>query len=346
MATKTSNAMDQTTSPREEDPPPTTVDTIRPIVDSFFKWIEPKQWEHLLSGNPDDETRYMLAEMLSNMMALIIESTLAEVARRGVKPPEYLSSSLGDALPRAFAQVLDVPDEVCHESSDSLRSIMATEAAACVNSMYFVRTNPVHPYRKYTTTLMTVDEMVDRAIKMLQECTEKKRAISRHSPLQPKCSPGTSTPRHTQEDQEDTESTKSDVTERVEDRPAPDHNVSLMSRIKRFFKSHLQTVTTTQDARRNDDPTQSSSGGYHFPPSPTDCCKSESVEDGYLHRDTFFTMRESRTVHAGRDAINMMALIIESTLARSQERVKPPEYLSSSLGDALPERSLSSGRTR
>ncbi|XP_047429190.1 uncharacterized protein LOC124998735 [Mugil cephalus] len=102
--------------------------------------------------------------------------------------------------------------------------------------MYFVRTNPVHPYRKYTTTLMTVDEMVDRAIKMLQECTEKKRAISRHSPLQPKCSPGTSTPRHTQEDQEDTESTKSDVTERVEDRPAPDHNVSLMSRIKRFFK--------------------------------------------------------------------------------------------------------------
>ncbi|XP_047444216.1 uncharacterized protein LOC125009965 [Mugil cephalus] len=255
MATKTTNAMDQTTSPREEDPPPTTVDTIRPIVDSFFKWIEPKQWALLLSGNPDDETRYMLAELLTNMMALIVQSTLAEVARTGVKPWEYLSSSLGDALPRAFAQALDVPDEVCRESSHPLTSIIVKEAAAaaCVSSMYFVRMYPANPYRKYTTALLTVDEMVDRTIKMLQECTEKKRVMSKHQPLQLKCSPDISTPRHTQEDREDLESIKSDVAERVEEKPAPDRNVSLASRIKTFFKKTVSKMSPLAPTQMPDD---------------------------------------------------------------------------------------------
>ncbi|XP_047465776.1 uncharacterized protein LOC125022863 [Mugil cephalus] len=254
MATKTTNAMDQTTSPREEDPPPTTVDTIRPIVDSFFKWIEPKQWALLLSGNPDDETRYMLVELLTNMMALIVQSTLAEVARTGVKPWEYLSSSLGDALPRAFAQALDVPDEVCRESSHPLTSIIVKEAAAAsVSSMYFVRMYPANPYRKYTTALLTVDEMVDRTIKMLQECTEKKRVMSKHQPLQLKCSPDISIPRHTQEDREDLESIKSDVAECVEEKPALDRNVSLASRIKIFFKKTVSKRSPLAPTETPDD---------------------------------------------------------------------------------------------
>ncbi|XP_047452591.1 uncharacterized protein LOC125015013 [Mugil cephalus] len=213
MATKTTTAMDQTSSPWEEDSPPTTVDAIRPVMDSFFRWIEPRQWARLLSGNPDDETRFMLAELLTDIMALFTKSTLAEVSRRGVNPWEDLLSSLEDALPRALSQALDVPHEVCRETSNSLRSIMYREIGAmCVNSIYY-SIYPVTPYRRYTTGILTLDEMVACTIKILQKSTEKKK-----QPLQLELSLDQDA-RHTEEDQE--ESNKSDVLDTSEDKPAP-----------------------------------------------------------------------------------------------------------------------------
>ncbi|XP_047426192.1 uncharacterized protein LOC124996865 [Mugil cephalus] len=204
MATKTTTAMGQTSSPREEDTPPMTVDTIRPVMDSFFRWIEPRQWARLLSGNPDDETRFMLAELLTDIMALFTKSMLAEVSRRGVKPWEDLLTSLEDALPRALSQALDVPHEVCRETSNSLRSIMFREiGATCVNSIYR-SIYPVTPYRPIA--ILTLDEMVASTIKMLQKCTEKKKLL--------RCT--------------------------LKEKPAP---VYLTSRTEGFFKKPLRTAS-------------------------------------------------------------------------------------------------------
>ncbi|XP_047447573.1 uncharacterized protein LOC125012023 [Mugil cephalus] len=211
MASKTSTAMHQTKSPLEEETPPPTVDVIHHVVDYYFGILEPKQWAFLLTGNPDDKTRYLLAELVMELMDLmpITPSTLAEEEerRRAVKPWENLSSCLG-ALPQTFPQTLVVPDEVFREVLASFRNILIrAAAAACVTSMLFASTHP-KPYAQYGTAFLNlVERMVGRAVKML--CREKRRLLHQHQRLHLNLSVVTSTPRLPEGEQEDVESRRS-----------------------------------------------------------------------------------------------------------------------------------------
>ncbi|XP_047427803.1 uncharacterized protein LOC124997839 [Mugil cephalus] len=180
MAAKRTNAMNQTPySPQE----PTTVDVIHHVVNSYIGMIDPRQWAFLLTGAPDGKTRYILVELLIDLVELINQSSLSEEKRRGAKPWEFLSSGLGETIPQTFPQILVVPDEVFHEILDSLRSILIRVAtAAYVKCMHFVRTPPATPCGQYNTALKALfEEMVDRIIEKL--CSEKKRLMSKHQRL-------------------------------------------------------------------------------------------------------------------------------------------------------------------
>ncbi|XP_047434106.1 uncharacterized protein LOC125003898 [Mugil cephalus] len=220
MATKTPNAMDQTTSP-----PLNRVDVIHHLVNYYFGIMEPKQWAFLLTGNPDDKTRFILGQLLMDLMdiMLITQPTLTEEEMSRVQPWEHLSSSLGENLPQTLPQVLAVPDKVFRQILDSLRRIMYRVAAVgCIKCMVFASRHPT-PYVQYRTEFLTmVKEMVDRTIKML--CSEHKRLMSTRHRLHLKLV--ISTPRLPEQDQEDVESRRSGVNnnddpESFEERPDP-----------------------------------------------------------------------------------------------------------------------------
>ncbi|XP_047441481.1 uncharacterized protein LOC125008327 [Mugil cephalus] len=226
MATKTTTAMDQTNSPHEEEPPLDRVDTIHQVVNYYFGILEPKQWAFLLTGNPDDRTRFMLGQLLMDMMdlMLITRPTLAKEEMRRVQPWERLSCSLGEALPQTLPHVLVVPDKVFREILDSLRSILFEVAAVgCVKCMLYA-SSPPKLYGPYRTTVLTmVMEMVNRTIKML--CSEKERLTSKHQRLRMKLV--TTTPRPPEKDREDVGSRRAGVNnnddpESLVERPNPD----------------------------------------------------------------------------------------------------------------------------
>ncbi|XP_047443682.1 uncharacterized protein LOC125009633 [Mugil cephalus] len=227
MATMTTKAMDQTNSPQEEETPLTRVDVIRHMVDYYFGIIKPKQWAFLLKGNPDDKTRYILAELLMDMMdlMLITQPRLSEEEMRGLKPWEHLASKLGEALPQTLPQLLLVPDKVFRKILDTLRIIIYRVAAVgCVKCMLLADNYP-KPYAQYSTTfLRMVKEMVNCTIKML--CNDNKRLMCQHQRLRLKLSLVTSKPR-LPENKEHVESRTSgvnnnDVPDSLEVTPEPD----------------------------------------------------------------------------------------------------------------------------
>ncbi|XP_047428369.1 uncharacterized protein LOC124998183 [Mugil cephalus] len=220
MAAKRTNAMNQTPNSPQE---PTTVDVIHHVVNSYIGMIDPKQWAFLLTGAPDGKTRYILVELLIDLVELINQSSLSEEKRRGAKPWEFLSSGLGETIPQTFPQILVVPDEVFHEILDSLRSILIRVAtAAYVKCMHFVRTPPATPCGQYNTALKALfEEMVDRIIEKL--CSEKKRLMSKHQRLHLRL---VATSKPTLPKEEDLESNKpgvcnNDVPESLEETPEP-----------------------------------------------------------------------------------------------------------------------------
>ncbi|XP_047451819.1 uncharacterized protein LOC125014618 [Mugil cephalus] len=227
MATTTTKAMDQTNSPQEEETPLTRVDVTRHMVDYYFGIIDPKQWAFLLKGNPDDKTRYILAELLMDLMdlMLITQPRLSEEEMRGLKPWERLASSLGEALPQTLPQSLIVPDKVFRKILDSLRIIVYRVAAVgCVKCMLLADNHP-KPYAQYRTAfLRMVKEMVNCTIKML--CNDNKRLMCQHQRLHLKLSLVTSKLR-LPENKEHVESrtpgvNNNDIPESLEVTPEPD----------------------------------------------------------------------------------------------------------------------------
>ncbi|XP_047441496.1 uncharacterized protein LOC125008338 [Mugil cephalus] len=211
MATKTTTAMDQTNSPQEEVTPLTRVDVIRLVVNYYLGIIEPEQWAFLLKGNPDDKTRYILAELLMDVMdlMLITQPRLTEEEMRRIKPWERLSSSLGEALPQTLPQLLVVPDNVSRKILESLRILIYRVATVgCIKCMVFASNHP-KPFAQYSATILRmVDEMVNRTIKML--CSENKRLMCKCQRRHLKLSLVTSKPR-LPEHQEPVESRTSGV---------------------------------------------------------------------------------------------------------------------------------------
>ena len=53
-----------------------TADTVRPIVECFFKAITPEQWELLKSGSPDEITKLLVADMLLKIKTAITDAVL------------------------------------------------------------------------------------------------------------------------------------------------------------------------------------------------------------------------------------------------------------------------------
>ncbi|CAB1443784.1 unnamed protein product [Pleuronectes platessa] len=112
------------------------IDSILPIVTSYFEGMTSEQWNLSKAGKPDVATVTLLGEKLLEIVYLVTQSTLKDhVSTDGPVSPKSVICSLGNTLPQIFAQALDVPDEVKLVSSEKLTGLISKEIAECVNSV-------------------------------------------------------------------------------------------------------------------------------------------------------------------------------------------------------------------
>ena len=112
-----------------------TADTVRPIVECFFKAITPEQWELLKSGSPDEITKLLVADMLLKIMTAITDAVLtAQKSQNDISSDKSVQFSLGDTLTQSFVEVLDIQDQVECTSSGRLTELMEKEVAERIRS--------------------------------------------------------------------------------------------------------------------------------------------------------------------------------------------------------------------
>ncbi|KAF0028708.1 hypothetical protein F2P81_017813 [Scophthalmus maximus] len=113
------------------DQPEISVQTVRPLIESFFKKTTAEQWGLLKSGRPDDATKVQLAELLINIISTVstaLVKALGLASKSGSE--EMVPSSLGDLIRQSFSQG---SSKRC-DSLDQLTDLIDKEVRESVNS--------------------------------------------------------------------------------------------------------------------------------------------------------------------------------------------------------------------
>ncbi|AWP06099.1 Hypothetical protein SMAX5B_007496 [Scophthalmus maximus] len=108
-----------------------SVQTVRPLVESFFMKMTAKQWNLLMSGRPDDATKVQLAELLINIISTVSTALVKVLGlESNSESEECVWKSLGDSLRQSFSQG---SSKRC-DSLDQLTDLIEKEVRESVNS--------------------------------------------------------------------------------------------------------------------------------------------------------------------------------------------------------------------
>ncbi|CAB1412834.1 unnamed protein product [Pleuronectes platessa] len=145
------------------------INSLLPIVTSYFEGMTSKQWNLSKAGKPDVATITTLGEKLLEIVFLVTQSTLkGHVSTAGPVSLNGVICSLGNTLPQIFAQALDVPDEVKLVSSDKLTRLIAKEIAECVNSVLSMSVDTVKESIPRITSSKRLQCLIQQAGKMIK----------------------------------------------------------------------------------------------------------------------------------------------------------------------------------
>ncbi|KAI3376993.1 hypothetical protein L3Q82_000028 [Scortum barcoo] len=159
-----------------EEIPRITVDTVRPLIESFFQRLSAGQRTVLRTGSPDDATKVLLVDLLLDIITSVSNTMLTAFSCSNEDvSEERVLSSLGDTLPQTFAEVLDVQEEVECISSQRLSDLVAKEVAASLNSALSASMHSADEPASCThiTTPNRVNTMLIHACKILKELMAK-----------------------------------------------------------------------------------------------------------------------------------------------------------------------------
>ncbi|CAB1438183.1 unnamed protein product [Pleuronectes platessa] len=146
------------------------IDSILPIVTSYFEGMTSEQWNLSKAGKPDAATITTLGEKLLEIVYLETQSTLkGHVSTDGPVSQNSVICSLSNTLPQIFAEALDVPDEVKLVSSDKLSRLIAKEIAECVNSVLSMSVDSGNESIPRITPPERLQCMIQQAGKMIRE---------------------------------------------------------------------------------------------------------------------------------------------------------------------------------
>ena len=143
------------------------IDSILPIVTSFFKGMTSEQWNLLKSGKPDVDTITILGETLLEIVFLMTQSILKGLKSTAVSEKSVICS-LGNTLPQVFALALDFRDEVNLANSEHLTKLTAKEIAECVNSVLSMGVDSVKATIPRVTPPKRLQCMIKQAAKMIR----------------------------------------------------------------------------------------------------------------------------------------------------------------------------------
>lgn len=112
-----------------------TVEIVRPVIQSFFDQITCKQWNSLISGNPDFATKILLAEFIVDLIEIARDQIVRACKKANIPATEEgLSPVFTDSFSQAFADVLQVKDGDHTSSSVELTDLMVKEVVWSVQS--------------------------------------------------------------------------------------------------------------------------------------------------------------------------------------------------------------------
>ena len=153
------------------------IDSILPIVTSFFEGMTSEQWNLSKSSVPDVDTITILGETLLEIVILMTQSILKGLKSTAVAVSEKsVIRSLGNTLPQVFALALDVP-EVNLVSSEYLTQLTAKEIAECVNSVLSMGVDRVKATTPRVTPPKILQGMITQAGKMIKELMRNRKLM-------------------------------------------------------------------------------------------------------------------------------------------------------------------------
>ncbi|XP_049423201.1 uncharacterized protein LOC125883096 isoform X5 [Epinephelus fuscoguttatus] len=144
------------------------MDQLRPLVDRFFQRLSGAQLQMIKDQIPDNATIAMLAELLIDILVYLTDSFVANVTAYRPIPKEHIVSTMGNAVPEAFAQVLGVDITDPDVSSQSLTKIMSEEVSKSVNSAITASRDAESQCMSRMTPSCRLNDMVKHARSMIQ----------------------------------------------------------------------------------------------------------------------------------------------------------------------------------
>lgn len=133
-----------------------------------------------MDNEPDDETKNILNELLSEVVLLISGYILENMRKVSTVSKETVLATIGDVVPNTFAEILRITDSVHSDTSDALTTLIAEEVTDVVKSGSISR----------KSISKRIDVMVSKSCKMLKElfgklCQPKKlmKKVRYKSPL-------------------------------------------------------------------------------------------------------------------------------------------------------------------
>ncbi|KAL7401325.1 hypothetical protein ABVT39_026406 [Epinephelus coioides] len=154
------------------------VDQFRPFVDRFLQQLPGTQLLLIRDGRTDNIITARLAELLLDMVVYLIDCHSANLTANTKISEDHVASTMGKAVPEAFAQALGTDTADPDISSQSLIKIMSEEVSKSVNSAITTSRDAESRLMSHVTPSCRLNDMVEHAQSMMQSFIRKSKSFA------------------------------------------------------------------------------------------------------------------------------------------------------------------------
>ncbi|KAL7400993.1 hypothetical protein ABVT39_021196 [Epinephelus coioides] len=154
------------------------VDQFRPFVDRFLQQLSGAQLLLIRDGRPDNTITVRLVELLLDMVVYLIDCHSANLTANTKISEDHVASTMGNAVPEAFAEALGTDTADPDISSQSLIKIMSEEISKSVNSAITTSRDAESRLMSHVTPSCRLNDMVEHAQSMMQSFIRKTTSLA------------------------------------------------------------------------------------------------------------------------------------------------------------------------
>ncbi|KAK2920719.1 hypothetical protein Q8A73_000204 [Channa argus] len=119
-----------------------TVSVVRPLIESFIANVTPEQWTLLRSGELDEDTYVILAELLLDCLSYISKDLVESLQSSQLQSDEYvLGSDLRNSISQTFSEVMNIKCVI----SEELTMLIVKEVTETISSALSSREGSEEP---------------------------------------------------------------------------------------------------------------------------------------------------------------------------------------------------------